>query len=63
MGAKGTNTEGSEGIKSQRVKYFFGYKIHTSLNAENHLFTSVITTPGNVYDEHFLQADLYFAHL
>jgi len=56
-GAKGKyTTEGPEGTKSQRTKYFFGYKMHASLNAENHLITSVITTPGNVYDGHFLEA-------
>ena len=56
-GAKGKHTtQGPEGTKSQRVKYFYGYKTHASLNAENHLITSVITTPGNVYDGHFLQA-------
>jgi len=63
-GAKGKHTTaGPEGSKSQRVKYFFGYKTHASLNAENHLITSVITTPGNAYDGHFLQplieADLH----
>jgi len=55
-GAKGKHTTpGPEGTKSQRVKYFFGYKTHASLNAENHLITSLTVTPGNAYDGHFLQ--------
>jgi IS5 family transposase len=30
-------------------------KAHVSMNSENHLITSVITTPGNAFDGHFLQ--------
>jgi transposase len=32
-------TEELEGTRSQRVKYFYGYKTHASLNAENYLIT------------------------
>ncbi|MDP2965583.1 MAG: transposase [Pelolinea sp.] len=54
-GAKGKHiTQGPEGTKIRRVKYFFGYKMHASLNAENHLITSVTVSPGNAYDGHFL---------
>jgi len=54
-GAKGKHTiQGPDGTKSRQVKYFFGYKAHVSLNAENHLITSLIMTPGNAYDGHFL---------
>ena len=41
--------------KQGKVKYFYGYKLHASLNAKNYLITSVITTPGNAFDGHFLQ--------
>lgn len=55
-GAKGKHTwQGAEGTKNQQVKYFFGYKMHASLNAENHLITSIQVSPGNAYDGHFLQ--------
>jgi IS5 family transposase len=55
-GAKGKHTmQGPEGTKSRRVKYFFGYKTHASLNAESQMITSVMVTPGNAYDGHFLQ--------
>lgn len=56
-GAKGKHTlPGPAGTRSKQVKYFYGYKVHASLNAENHLITSLITTPGNAYDGHFLQS-------
>jgi len=48
--------QGPEGTQKKRIKYFFGYKTHASLNAENHLITSLITTPGNAFDGHYLQA-------
>ena len=56
-GAKGKHTlPGPIGTRNKQVKYFYGYKAHVSLNAENHLITSLITTPGNAYDGHFLQS-------
>ncbi|HSW35220.1 MAG TPA: IS5 family transposase [Candidatus Limnocylindrales bacterium] len=55
-GAKGKHTvQGLEGTSDKRVKFFHGYKTHVSLNAENHLITSLTVTPGNAYDGHFLQ--------
>jgi len=42
-------------IKTTRGKFFLGYKAHVSMNSENHLITSVITTPGQAFDGHFLQ--------
>jgi len=51
-GAKGKKTfKGKQG----KVKYFYGYKLHASLNAENHLITSVLVSPGNRHDRQFLQ--------
>lgn len=35
-------------------EHFRGYKVHVSMNAESGIITSVITTPGNRYDEHQL---------
>ena len=55
-GAKGKhNVQGPDGSQHRQVKYFYGYKAHTSLNAQSELITSVEVTPGNVYDGHFLQ--------
>ncbi len=41
--------------KQGKVKHFYGYKLHASLNAENHLITSVLVSPGNRHDGQFLQ--------
>jgi len=55
-GAKGKHImQESGGAKGKRVKYFFGYKTHASLNAESQMITSVMVTPGNAFDGHFLQ--------
>lgn len=43
-----------EGKTHDQREYFYGYKAHTSLNAENGLITSVVATPGNAYDGHRL---------
>ncbi len=52
-GAKGTyKIKDQDGKEIKRVKYFFGYKGHMSMNAENNLITSVEVTPGQVYDGH-----------
>lgn len=40
--------------KQQRTTYFYGYKAHASLNAQNGLITSLVHTPGNAYDGHQL---------
>jgi len=41
--------------KQGKVKHFYGYKLHASLNAENYLITSVLVSPGNRHDGQFLQ--------
>lgn len=62
-GCKGQQTtRGPGGTTTTRKKFFYGYKAHISMNSENQLITSVITTPGHAHDGHFLQA-LIEAHL
>ncbi len=46
---KVTNGEGKE---EEQTQYFYGYKAHVSLNAENGLITSLETSSGEVYDGH-----------
>ena len=41
-----------EGKEEEQVQYFYGYKAHVSLNATNHLITSLECTSGEVYDGH-----------
>jgi IS5 family transposase len=41
-----------DGKKEEQVQYFYGYKAHVSLNAENGLMTSLECTSGEVYDGH-----------
>src|SRR4030066_2369088 len=41
-----------EGKKEEQVQYFYGYKAHVSLNAENGLITSLETSSGQAYDGH-----------
>lgn len=36
--------------------YFYGYKMHASLNTVSELITSLTVTPGNAYDGHQLSA-------
>jgi len=40
------------GKEEEQTEYFFGYKAHVSLNAENGLITSLETTSGEAYDGH-----------
>lgn len=55
-GAKGKHSvQGPDGGQGKQAKYFLGYKTHASLNAENHLITSLKVTAGNAWDGHFLQ--------
>ena len=42
-----------EGQEEVQVQYFYGYKAHVSLNAENGLITSLETSSGEVYDGHY----------
>ena len=52
-GVKGKyKVKNQEGQEVERVKYFFGYKGHVSLNAESNLITSLEVTSGEVYDGH-----------
>jgi IS5 family transposase len=41
-----------KGEDVKQTEYFLGYKMHTSMNAENGLITSLEVTPGNAYDGH-----------
>jgi len=41
-----------EGQEVEQTEYFFGYKAHVSLNAENGLITSLEVTSGEAYDGH-----------
>jgi hypothetical protein len=43
-----------EGKTLTQRQSFYGYKAHASINAENHLITSVIVTSGEAYDGHLL---------
>ena len=55
-GAKGKYTvQGPDGSRSRQVKFFYGYKTHTSLNAGSELITSIKVTSGNTFDGHYLQ--------
>jgi IS5 family transposase len=40
------------GKEEEQTEYFYGYKAHVSLNAENGLITSLEATSGEVYDGH-----------
>jgi len=40
------------GQEEEQVQYFYGYKAHVSLNAENNLISSLEATSGEVYDGH-----------
>ena len=52
-GVKGKQkVKGQQGKDSHQVKYFYGYKGHVSMNAENNLITSLEVTSGEVYDGH-----------
>jgi IS5 family transposase len=40
------------GKEEKQTEYFYGYKAHVSLNAENGLITGLETTSGEAYDNH-----------
>jgi IS5 family transposase len=44
--------ENENGQEVERMKYFFGYKGHVSMNAESNLITSLEVTSGEAYDGH-----------
>jgi hypothetical protein len=41
-----------DGKREEQVQYFYGYKAHVSLNAENGLLTSVEISSGHAHDSH-----------
>ena len=41
-----------KGETEEQTEYFYGYKAHVSMNAENGLITSLETTSGEAYDGH-----------
>jgi IS5 family transposase len=45
-----------DGQEVEQTEYFFGYKAHVSLNAENGLITSLEVTSGEAYDGHHFRA-------
>ena len=50
-GAKHTRRyRDKQGKVAKQTEYFYGYKAHTSMNAEAELITSVVITPGNATD-------------
>lgn len=54
-GCKGKRKVRDEnGVEYVRGKYFFGFKCHASFNAQAQMITSLIVTPGNAYDGHYL---------
>lgn len=44
-----------EGKMIKQKEYFYGYKTHTSLNAGNHLITSLIPSTGEAWDGHYFK--------
>ncbi len=54
-GCKGSYTiTDEEGQEHQRKKFFYGYKMHTSMNAQSQMITSLITSTGNRPDGRYL---------
>jgi len=45
-----------DGKTEEQTEYFFGYKAHVSMNAENGLITSLEVTPGEAYDGHHFRS-------
>jgi len=53
-GVKGKQKPKSQpGKEDPKVKYFYGYKGHVSMNADNNLITSLEVTSGEAYDGHY----------
>ena len=46
-GGKRKRSSGKKGSGGSETEYFYGYKMHTSLNAEAEMITSVVVTGGN----------------
>ncbi len=52
-GVKGKQKfKNQQGKDIHQIKYFYGYKGHVSMNAENNLITSLEVTSGEAYDGH-----------
>jgi transposase, IS5 family len=52
-GAKHKQTiKKADGSEETRTQYFYGYKTHTSMNAETGIITSVEVTSGEAFDGH-----------
>jgi IS5 family transposase len=49
-GGKRKKGQGREGQAGSETEYFYGYKMHTSLNAEAEMITSIVVTGGNAHD-------------
>ncbi len=49
-GAKRKRRQGKGGKSSEQTEYFYGYKMHNSLNAEAEMITSIVVTGGNAHD-------------
>lgn len=45
-----------QGTEEEQTEYFYGYKAHVSMNAENGLITSLETSSGEAYDGHYFCA-------
>jgi IS5 family transposase len=45
-----------DGKEEKQTEYFYGYKAHVSLNAENGMITGLETTSGEAYDNHHFTA-------
>lgn len=45
-----------KGKEVEQIEYFYGYKAHVSLNAENGLITSLEVTSGEAYDGHHFRS-------
>jgi len=46
-GGKRKRSSGKKGPGGSETEYFYGYKMHTSLNAEAEMITSIVVTGGN----------------
>lgn len=49
-GGKRKSSRGRTGPGGSETEYFYGYKMHTSLNAEAEMITSIVVTGGNGSD-------------
>ncbi len=45
-----------QGTEEEQTEYFYGYKAHVSMNAENGLITSLVSSSGEAYAGHYFCA-------